>query len=261
MEEPTFWQQHGNEVSAAITMLVAIGIAMLVDRLIFGRAEAAAERVDTQVFSRAARTRLRLFRRLLFVIILLIGGALALSQFAEIKRLATGVLASTAVLGLVIGFAARTVIANAVSGVMMAITQPIRIGDLVTIEEKEGRVVDMTLNYTTIDNGDGNLTMIPNEKLASNMIVNHSAGGARAPVVASIYVPPATDFGAAREAILAGGASSVKLGELTADAARLDLQTDKEPGSDRQRQEAELRENAQSALRGAGLLAPLPSAQ
>ncbi len=261
MDEPTFWQEHGNQVSAAITMLLAIGIAMLVDRLIFGRAEAAAERVDTQVFSRAARTRLRLFRRLLFVVILLFGAALALSQFAEIKRLATGVLASTAVLGLVIGFAARTVIANAVAGVMMAITQPIRIGDMVQVEDKEGRVVDISLNYTTIDNGDGNLTMVPNEKLTTNILVNRSAGGARAPVVASIYVPPATDIGLAREAIEASGASAVRLGELTADAARLDLRGDKEPGSDRQLQEAELREGAQAALRQAGLLAPLPSAQ
>ena len=73
-------------------------------------------RMDTGQFSREARTRLRLIRRLLFVAIILIGVALALSQFTSIKRFATGLLASTALLGIIIGFAGRQVIANFVGG-------------------------------------------------------------------------------------------------------------------------------------------------
>src|SRR3954462_13011367 len=138
--EQSFWQQHGDEISAAITMLVAIAIAVIVDRLLLGRAIKAAVRMDTGELSRAARTRLRLVRRLLFLLIILIGVALALSQFASIKRFATGVLASTAVLGIIIGFAARQVIANLVAGVVVAFTQPIRIGDLVSIGDVHGRV-------------------------------------------------------------------------------------------------------------------------
>ncbi|MGZ5333600.1 MAG: mechanosensitive ion channel family protein [Solirubrobacterales bacterium] len=257
--DQSFWQQHGNEISAAITILIAILIAVVVDRLVFGRAESAAARVDTQVFSRAARTRLRVFRRLLFVLIILIGVALALSQFAEIKRLATGVLASTAVLGIVIGFAARNVIANAVAGVLMAITQPLRIGDLVRVEESEGRVVDIALTYTSIDSDDGKLIVVPNEKLTSNVVINRSAGSPRAPVVVEIWIPAASDIGAAKKAVAATGADSVTLAELTVDGARLELKTERQPGRDRAQQEAELRELAQDALRQAGVLTPVPS--
>ena len=82
------------------------------------------------------QTRLRLVRRLVFVAILVIGAALALSQFTKFERLATGILASSAVLGLVIGFAARQTLANMVAGILLAITQPIRIGDTVTIEDE-----------------------------------------------------------------------------------------------------------------------------
>ena len=147
--EQSFWQQHGDEISAGITLLVAIAIAIIVDRLLIGRAMTATMRLDTGELSREARTRLRLIRRLLFFVIILIGIALALSQFASIKRFATGVLASTAVLGIIIGFAARQVIANLVAGVLMAITQPIRIGDLVSIgDEVHGRIVDIALTYT-----------------------------------------------------------------------------------------------------------------
>ncbi len=259
--EESFWQQNGNEISAAITILVAVLIAVLVDRFIFGRAEAAASRVDTQTFSREARTRLRVLRRLLFVVIILIGAALALSQFAEIKRLAQGVLASTAVLGLVIGFAGRNVIANAVAGVLMAITQPIRIGDLVTIQEQEGRVVDIALTYTSIDSGDGKLIVIPNEMLTTNVVVNRSSGSARAPLVAEILVPRDTDIDAARKALETVGIDSVGLAELTVDGARLELKTESEPGRSRADQESELRERAQAALQRANLLAPLPSSE
>jgi small conductance mechanosensitive channel len=250
----TFWEQHGNEVSAAIALLVAILIAVIVDRLVFGRAEAAAAKVDTRVFSREARTRLRLFRRLLFVIIIAIGVAVALSQFAEIRRLATAILASTAVLGIIVGFAGRQVIANAVAGVVIAITQPLRIGDLVTVEEREGRVADISLTYTSIDTGDGDLVLVPNERLTTSVLVNNSAGSARSPAVVSIWVPAEADLDAARSAIEAAGANSVSLEDLTHEGAKLELKADKEPNLARRQQEAQLRERAQKALRQAGVL-------
>jgi small conductance mechanosensitive channel len=253
--DQSFWDQHGNEISAAIAIGVAVLIAVLVDRFVLARAEAAASRVDTEVFSREARTRLRLLRRLLFVFIIAIGGILALSQFAEIRRLATGILASTAVLGLVIGFAAQTVIANAVAGVVMAITQPLRIGDLVTIDDDhEGRVVDIALTYTSIDSGDGKMIVAPNAKLMTSVVVNRSAGSANAPATASLWVPAATDLDAARRALEQAGAKAVVLAELTSEGARLELEADREPGIERGKEEAALRERAQGALRRAGLL-------
>ena len=146
--DESFWQQHGDLISALITMAVAIAIAFVVDRLVLARTGRVAGRVTDVRVSRAAQTRLRLVRRLVFVVILLIGAALALSNFDKIQRLATGILASSAVLGLVIGFAARQTIANMVAGILIAITQPIRIGDTVTIEGETGRVDDLTLSYT-----------------------------------------------------------------------------------------------------------------
>jgi small-conductance mechanosensitive channel len=254
-QNQTFWEDHGNEVSAAITMVIAIAIAVIVDRLVFGSAEKAASKVDTDVFSREARTRLRVFRRLLFVAIIVIGIALALSQFGEIKRLATGVLASTAVLGLVIGFAGRQMIANAVAGMIVAITQPVRIGDLVTIEDRDGRIADISLTYTEIDTEDGSRVLVPNEKLTSNVVLNRSSGSARAPAAVRITIPPGIDISAAREAIEGAGARSVVLTSLEFDRAELEVHAERDPSKARRAQEFDLRETAQSALREAGLLA------
>jgi small-conductance mechanosensitive channel len=97
-----------------------------------------------------------------------------LSQFTEFKRIATGILASTAVLAAIIGFAAQHTIANMVAGVQLAISQPIRIGDRVSFEEVEGRVIDITLSYTYVDPGDGTSVVIPNQMLVEGIVHNHS---------------------------------------------------------------------------------------
>lgn len=255
--EQTFWQSHGDEVSAAITLVVAVAVAFVVDRFIIGRALVVAESKETAEFSRTARTRLRLIRRLIFLAIILIGIALALSQFASIKRLATGVLASTAVLGLVIGFAARTVIANFVAGVLLAVRQPIRIGDRIEIgEDVEGRVADIALTYTSVDRGDGSMLVVPNEKIVNEVVVNLSSGNKRAPVTVTVWVPPDADLEKAHAALENEDITSVRVVEITHEGARLELKAAMEPSWDRQKRESELRERAQSSLRAAGLLNP-----
>jgi small-conductance mechanosensitive channel len=124
--------------------------------------------------SRSTKTRLRFLRRLVFAIVLFVLAMIALSQFTELKRLAGGILASTAVLGLVVGFAAQHTIGNLVAGVQIAVSQPFRIGDRVSFEEKEGRVTDITLSYTYIDPGDGSHFVIPNQLLVEGVVHNHS---------------------------------------------------------------------------------------
>jgi small-conductance mechanosensitive channel len=255
LADQTFWQQHGDEISAAITIVVAVLIAIVVDRLLIGMALRATTRMETGELSRQARTRLRLIRRLLFLMIILIGVALALSQFASIKRFATGLLASTAVLGIIIGFAGRQVIANLVSGVLIAITQPIRIGDLVSIgDEVHGRVVDIALTYTRVDAGDGSLIVVPNEKVATDVVINHSAGDSHAPVTIDVWLRPDADVESAEAALQKGEVTSVRLIELTPEGARLRVKAAIDAGVDREGHEAELREKAQGILREQGLL-------
>jgi small-conductance mechanosensitive channel len=253
--DQSFWQEHGDEISAAITLAVAVVIAIGVDRLLIGPAVQRATGLETGELSRETRTRLRLVRRLLFVVIILIGVALALSQFASIKRFATGVLASTAVLGIIIGFAGRQVIANLVAGVLMAITQPIRIGDRISIgDEVNGRVVDIALTFTRVDGGDGNLIVVPNEKVTTDVVINHSAGNTHAPVTVDVWLSPDADLDSARTALEKGEVTSVALMEVTPEGARLQVKAAIDAGVDRQAHEAELREKTQGALRDAGLL-------
>jgi small-conductance mechanosensitive channel len=253
--DESFWQAHGDLISAVITMAVAFVVAFAVDRFVISRAGRVAGRVTEVRVSRAAQTRLRLVRRLVFVLILLIGVALALSNFAKIQRLATGILASSAVLGLVIGFAARQTLANMVAGILLAITQPIKIGDTVTIEGETGRVDDLTLSYTYLDPGDGRLVVVPNEKVLSGMIFNLSTGDRTAPATVSVWVPPGSDLAEARRVLKPAGAVEIAVVEMTPEGVRLEL---KGPRDHERTQvgdeESALRESAHQALRTAGIL-------
>jgi small-conductance mechanosensitive channel len=124
--------------------------------------------------SRSTKTRLRFLRRLVILIVFLVVLAIALSQFTELKRLATGILASTAVLAAIVGFAAQHTIANMVAGVQLAVSQPIKIGDRISFEEVGGRVTDITLSYTYVSPGDGTTVVIPNQMLVEGIIHNLS---------------------------------------------------------------------------------------
>jgi small-conductance mechanosensitive channel len=252
--EQTFWEQYGDWISAAITLVGALLIAFGIDRWVIGRGSEVATRFTDGSVSRVTMTRLRVVRRLVFVLIILVGIALALTQIDGLRRLATGILASSALLGLVVGFAARQSVANFVAGISIAVTQPIRIGDRITFDETTGRVENITLAYTYLDPGDGRVMVIPNEHVVSTDIFNHSTGNLGAPIIVHLWLPPGADVGAARRA-LDGIAEIVQMNEQTHEGVQLELRQNLD--GERTRvggEEAALREKAHSALREAGLL-------
>lgn len=251
--EETFWESNGEWISALITLVVTFAVAFGVDRFVIGRASSRmAARVETTV-SRGAKTRLRLIRRLVFVAIIVIGLGIALSQFDKLNKLANAVLASSAVIGLVLGFAAQKVLANPLAGILLAISQPIRIGDKVTIEGATGRVEDLTLSHTFIDTGDGRMVIVPNEVVVTNVVVNRSTGDLNAPVSVSVWVPAGADLQAARQALAPLEPSEIEIAEITPDGVRIEIHGPRRPGGTKAAgEETALRERAQRALREAG---------
>ena len=229
-------------IDAGIAILVAVVIAQVVDRLIAKRGARVSEFVTRGELSPATQTRLRVVRRLVSAGILLIGAAVAASNFDELSSVARGVLASSAVLGLVVGFAARQTLANAIAGILLAITQPIRIGDLVTFEEETGEVEDMKLTYTYIRLDDGRRLIVPNERLAQSSVLNHTIMDARVQVEVSVWLPPDADLDKAMELIADEDAGvSVSVAETDKEGVRLSATSWATSPAERGRAAAELR--------------------
>jgi small-conductance mechanosensitive channel len=229
-------------VKAGIAMVVAIVVARIVDYLIAKRGGAVGEMVARGELSPATQTRLRVIRRLVSAGIILIGAAWAASNFDELSSVAKGILASSAVLGLVVGFAARQTLANAIAGILLAITQPIRLGDLVTFEEETGEVEDMKLTYTYIRLGDGRRLIVPNERLASSSVMNHTIAERRVQVEVSVWLPPDADLDKAMELIAEEDNDiSVSVAEIDKEGVRLSATTWASSPAERGKIAAELR--------------------
>jgi small-conductance mechanosensitive channel len=248
----SFWADNRNLITAIVTVVVAFVLAHLVDRAVARRGARLPAAVGGEL-SPVASTRLRLVRRLVYATIIVLGVALALAQFSAVKRVATGVLASSAVLGLVVGFAARQTLANAVAGILLAITQPIRIGDLVTFEEDTGTVEDIRLTYTYIRTDQGTRVVVPNERLAQSKVENHTIADPRVRVEVSVWLPPDGDLIRAMSALRAGGAVDVEVAEIEKDAVRIAVGTWADRPSDRRAIAAGLRASCLERLKVEGL--------
>lgn len=216
---------YGNEITAVATVVFAFVLAKVLDQALVRRGRKLGEAVAGRQLSAVADTRLRLVRRLLFATIVVIGLALAMAQFPSVKRVATGVLASSAVLGLVVGFAARQTLANAIAGVLLAITQPIRIGDLVTFEGETGEVEDVRLTYTYIHLDDGRRLVVPNERLAQSPIANHTVVDPQVQVEVSVWLEPGADATRALEVLSQAEDADVRVAEVDKDGIRLTVTT------------------------------------
>jgi small-conductance mechanosensitive channel len=248
IEDQTFWEENGTAVLVAIgSVVVAFVIAQLVDRALSRRGDRIASAV-----SRETETRLRFIRRAIYAVILLIGVGVALAQFDGVNKIAASLLASGVVAAAIIGFAARQTLANAVAGVMLAVTQPIRVGDWVTFEGHYGVVEDVRLNYTVLRAAGEQRVLIPNEKLAAGVMKNDTLKVDAIGIEVEIWIPPAAD--AARAVEVLSGEGDVAVAETVAWGVRLIVAGGTVPAADRGAGETALRARCHARLREEGLL-------
>src|SRR5216110_736368 len=170
-----FWQHL---FVAAAMVAVALVVAKLVDWRI-ARRDLAPEAV----------TRYRVLRRSIVTAIVFVGFMSALLVIPQVRAVAGGVLASSAVIGLVIGFASQRTIGNVVAGILIAASQPLRLGDEVEVEGTRGVVEEIGLTYTWIRTRDNNRLVVPNEKLASDSIRNSTIRSPETLAEATVQVP------------------------------------------------------------------------
>jgi len=249
----TWWTDHDEAVIAAvIALLVAFVIARIVDKALSRRAERLTQGVLRGHVSRETETRIRFVRRFVYAVILLLGLVVALSQFDGVNRIAASLLASGVVAAAIIGFAARQTLANFVAGVMLAVTQPLRVGDWVKVEDHYGVVEDVRLHYTVLRTAGEQRLLIPNEKLASSVLQNDTLVVDTVGLEVAVWIPPGADATRAAEVLAEEG--DVSVAETVPEGVRLAVGGGDVPPPDRAPREAELRARCHARLREAGLL-------
>src|SRR5581483_160685 len=182
-----FWHR----IAIAVAVFAVISLAARLIDVWLARKPLAAEAV----------TRYRVLRRTVTVSILVVGFFSALLVIPQVRAVAGGLLASSAVLGVIIGFASQRTLGNFVAGLLIAITQPVRLGDRVTYAGEDGIVEEIGLTYTFIRTADKARIVVPNEKLASDTIRNASIRSRETFAEIHVQVPLTADLRAAVAAL------------------------------------------------------------
>ncbi len=227
---------------------IAVGVAAAAALL--------AKLIDVRIGRRdldpAAATRYRVLRRSIFSTIVFVGIMSALLVIPQVRAIAGGILASGAVLGLVLGFAAQRTIGNFIAGILIALSQPVRLGDEIEVEDGRGVVEEIGLTYTWVRLPDGDHLVIPNERLVSETLRNSTIRNPNKLAEVAVHVPIDADLRRLVEA-LGTEANEAYLAELGSDATIV-LRRWVHAGQEVEAAESELRLSAHDRLRELGIV-------
>lgn len=142
------WYQKSYSIAViAIIAWMAVRAIKLMSEWFLGRFNIG---VSDNLKARRIHTQIGVLRRLAVSIIILIAIASALMVFDQIRALGVSLIASAGLAGIIIGFAAQKTIGNFFTGFQIAITQPIRIGDVVIVENEWGVIEEINLTYVVV---------------------------------------------------------------------------------------------------------------
>ncbi|MBC8468901.1 MAG: mechanosensitive ion channel [Planctomycetes bacterium] len=106
--------------------------------------------VKDNLKARKIHTQFRVLKRIVIVVVAILAFGSCLMTFEKVQQLGTTILASAGIIGIVVGMAAQKTITTFIAGLQIAITQPIRVDDVVIVENEWGRIEEITLTYVVV---------------------------------------------------------------------------------------------------------------
>jgi small conductance mechanosensitive channel len=213
-----------------IAAFIVIIFTMIVSRLVARAVDSAMERTKAEKGIRA------IVARGSSIAVWVIGIGVTLSI---LNVNLSGFFAGLGVTGAAIGFAVHDIIANFVAGIVLLSIRPFKLGDTITIDNHEGVVERVEIRVTVLKTGDGKEVSIPNAKVFSAVIVNHSTQHLRR-VLFTVAIDHEIEFNKVQEVLLqavksvqgvaASPSTEVNVNGFTANAVNLDIVFWVEPG-------------------------------
>ncbi len=162
------------QLLGAVILAAVVFIAAWVINRLLSRAMGRSQWVMGKLGRHVDETMVRFAVRVKTVLLYLIAAAFYASLIPGLRGLLGTVVAGAGVTAIVVGFAAKSSLANLVSGISLAIYRPFRIGDKVNLEGEFGTIEDITLRHTIMRTWENKRLIIPNEKIDSMSLLNHS---------------------------------------------------------------------------------------
>src|SRR5438105_2196108 len=124
--------------------------------------------------ARKVFTQVSVIRKIIVTAVVIIATGSILMMFDPVRQFGTSILASAGIAGIVIGFAAQKTLGNVLAGIQIALTQPLLIGDIVTVEGEFGQIEEITLTYVTVRTWDLRRLIVPITQLVEKPFQNWS---------------------------------------------------------------------------------------
>jgi small-conductance mechanosensitive channel len=131
---------------------------------------------EDEMESQKIKTQFEILDKILVVIVICGSSLLALTTFEAVKQIGISLFASAGVAGIILGFASQKLIASVISGVQLAITQPIRIDDVLLVENEYGTVEEINLTYVVLRTWDLRRLILPSTYFIENTFQNWTKG-------------------------------------------------------------------------------------
>jgi small-conductance mechanosensitive channel len=162
--------------------------------------------VVDNLHARRVRTQILVLRRALVAVVVFVAIAGELLTFPQVRALGASFLASAGVLSVFAGLAAQTTLANMIAGIQIALTDQIRIEDVVVVEGEWGRIEEITLTYVVVRTWDNRRLVLPVSWFTTNVFQNWTRHEAR--VVGTVllhvdYTVPVAELRAELERLVA----------------------------------------------------------
>lgn len=158
-----------------LTWLVARVVGAVEDRILLDHPVD----VEDNLAARRVQTQTRVISRVLQGAVVLVGVALALMTFPQVRQVGTALLASAGIIGLVAGVAAQPVFGNLIAGLQIALAQPIRLDDVVIVDGEWGRIEEITSTYVVVRIWDERRLVVPLQWFISNPFQNWTRSSAQ----------------------------------------------------------------------------------
>ena len=149
----------------ALALVVIGAVAWLLIGLVAAAAELVAGRFDVtsedNLRARRVHTQAAILRRVAAVVIGVVAVAVMLTTFPSVRTLGASLLASAGIAGIVLGLAAQQTLGNLIAGIQIAVTEPIRLDDVVVLEGEYGRIDEITFTYVVVALWDDRRLVLP----------------------------------------------------------------------------------------------------
>ena len=157
------------------------------------------ELAGDEVATRSLRTRIAILSRTATFAIVLITISLIMLSIPGVAKVGTTMLASAGLAALAIGAAAQPALKSLIAGLQMALTQPLRIGDLVKVDGQAGRVEEIRMSFVTVRTWDERVLVVPTSRFLDNTFENWSRVSEKLTGPVMLHLDPATEVEPIRE--------------------------------------------------------------